>query len=32
MRLGSIITMITMLTVVWGGLLFFLNVALKSEK
>lgn len=32
MRPGSIITMITMLTVVWGGLLFFLNVALKSEK
>ncbi|WP_157081642.1 MetS family NSS transporter small subunit [Fervidicola ferrireducens] len=32
MRPGSIITMIVMLTIVWGGLFYFLNMALKSEK
>ncbi|WP_286973725.1 MetS family NSS transporter small subunit [Acetomicrobium sp. UBA5826] len=32
MSVGSLITMIIVLGLVWGGALYFINVAFKSEK
>lgn len=32
MHTGSLITMIVILTIAWGGLLYFMNIAVKKEK